>query len=181
MVDNLLTFDTMGFGKNKTGVIIKEDISQALGALGGGSAILIATGQGTMLSAFRMLKSKIAGQVTGLTSGEAKGQLMLGIANGNLTLAEIEAAIESNGPVDRSDRVLTELAERAVFYIGRFMPPGVVATDFMFGDFEPKVRWSFGETDGWNFFVHNLDATALTTGATVRLKATHFGVWIGDA
>lgn len=170
----------MGFGKNKTGVIIKEDISQVLGTLAGGGAILIGTNQATMLSAFRMLKSLITAQVTGLTSGEGMNSLMLGIANGNLSLAELEASIESNGPVDRSDRILTELAERAVWYIGRFHGPGFASSlaslDAIF-----KARWSFGETDGWNFFIHNLDASALTTGATVRMKVTHFGVWIGDA
>ncbi len=168
-----------GFGKDGKGVIIKEDISQVLGTLAGGAAIIVATSKATFQSAFRMLKSEITAQITGMTGGESDGTLMLGIANGGLSVAEIEAAIELNGPLSRSDRVNNELAMRPVWYIGRFSGPGFSATrQHLDGVY--KRAWTFGETDGWNLFVHNVGATALTTGSTARIKATHFGVWVGE-
>ncbi len=42
---------------------------------------------------------------------------------------------------------------------------------------EKTLRWTFSRTKSWNFFVYNLGA-AITTGATVIIKAKSFGVWV---
>ncbi len=170
----------MGFGKDGKGVIYKEDISQALGALGSGVAIIVATNKAVSLSAFRMLKSEIIAQITGLTAGEEPDGLMLGIAAGDLSVTQIEAAIEMNGPVDRGDTINEELAMRPVWLIGRFNSNDPVTAQFVSLDAVWKKRWTWGETSGWNLFVYNLTAGALTTGSTVRIKASHFGVWVGE-
>ncbi len=159
--------------------MVREDITQVLGTLASGAAIFIQTGQPTRATSFRMLKSEVTAQITGMTANEQQEGYMLGIASGDLSLSEVEAALELNGPVKRADRVNAELAERPVWYVGRFIKNGTADLIATLNAVWNK-QWTFGETAGWNWFVHNLSATAPTTGQTVRLKVLNFGVWVGS-
>lgn len=167
----------MPFGKNNRGVIIREDLNQVLGALGSGTGILVAGGKVAITEDFRLMKSHIYAIIHGLTAGEGIHSLLLGIANADLSLAEIEEALELNGPQQKSDRIETEKAERYVEIIGRFVGDDVGTTRLHL-DRKFKAKWSFMSDEGWVFFVYNQDGAALTTGATVRIKCKHFGVWL---
>ncbi len=94
----------MGFGKDGKGVIIREGRAQAIGALAAATGFLIATKLAT-LERFRMLKSEVFASIIGLTGGEGTG-LVFGLADGDLTLAEIEEAIELGGPLGPNDIVV---------------------------------------------------------------------------
>ncbi len=171
----------MGFGKDGRGVIIRQELSQALSTLGQGNAIFIGT-KIAIADDFRMLKSEVFANVRGLTAGEGIG-LYLGLADGDLSTTEIEQALDVNGPVDTNDVVDTDLAERPVRLIaaldenfdgtkGPFTGEGncrMVVT---------KPRWTYKTTKSWNWFVYNKKGSALTTGATANLQCTSFGVWI---
>ncbi len=171
----------MGFGKNNTGVIIRDNSAIALSTLGGEAAIVVTTDVGWEED-FRLLKSEVYALVEGLTSGEGQG-LVLGIADGELTAIEINECLQADGPGDRNQNVQRERAERPVWIIG-----GMGALiDQDIGRFlgreggplmEWKKRWTFSDPEGLEFFVYNQSGTALTTGATVRLDATHYGVWV---
>ncbi len=172
----------MGFGKDDKGVIIREARSQALGALAAQAGILIGT-KLAITDSFRMLKAVGSFVMDGLTSGESEG-LLLFIANGDLTLAEAEAAIELSGPVDRSDRVNGPIAERFVQLVGA-TADGSSAVKAVMLDAHTgapvivaKPRWTFGQNDSWNWIVYN-NGAALTTGATIKLRTQCFGVWVG--
>ena len=173
----------MGFGKNNTGVIIREQATQALGTLAANTALIIATGDLTITEDFRMLKSEIVAHLDALTSTEGDG-LLLGIANGELTIAEIAETLQTDGPADFSDREGTERAERFVKVISQFEQSDQTKTNGIFRNENGgpiiviKPRWSFSNTNGWNFFLYNDGANAFSTGAVVRLIMTHFGVWI---
>ena len=170
----------MGFGKDGKGVIIRQSVSQALGTLGANTAIIVGTNI-DILERFRMIKSEIYAGLTSLTSTEG-ANLLFGIAEGDLTLAEIEEAIElTGGPVGPNDPVNEAIAERFVKWLGA--SDHEIATEGLFHNnmggqlLEHTIRWTFARTKSWNFFVYNLGA-ALTTGASVVVRSKSFGVWV---
>ncbi len=172
---------TMGFGKQGTGQIIREKISNAaLGALAGEDVVKIASDV-TLVDDFRILKSEIIAVILGLTTSEGTG-LILGMANGELSAAEVEECLEIDGPVNPNDRERTEKAMRNCKNIA-FAVPGNLNTEMVFENDEGgrlitmKHRWTYNNPEGWDYYVYNIGA-ALTTGATVQLVATHFGVWV---
>ncbi len=170
----------MGFGKDGKGVMIREDTTHTLGTLAAATGILVTNGG--MIDAlqedFRILKTEGSSAIQGLTAGE--GGLSLYMINGELSLAEAEAAIELNGPQDRNDRVSQEFAGRWVRFVGVYVPTGNGAQASLHGtgsmDFKP--RWTFSDPEAWNWMVYSNNAGPITTGAIVRQKLTHFGVWV---
>lgn len=168
----------MPFGKNNKGIIIKESLSQAIGALAASTGIRI-TPQIGVEEDFRILKSEINAFIKGINSNNDGNRLLLGIADGELSLAEIEEAIELNGPKDRNDRVADEQATRPAWIIGRFRQDGVATVAYL--DRKFKQPWTFSDTEGWAFFIYNMDgSTAIdnTNTPTLYLRAKHYGVWV---
>ncbi len=171
----------MGFGKDGKGVIITETRTQALAALGAGAGILLGT-KLAMTTDFRMLKVLVNCIVTSLTTGEGEG-LLFGIADGDLTIAEIEEALENQGPLSVGDGPESDQAMRPQWIIGGIS--GQVADSHaMFVDainggptMVHKVAWTYMNVKSWNYFIYNLGDT-LTTGSSARLLAKSFGVWV---
>ncbi len=171
----------MGFGKDGKGVIITEQRSASLGTQSGDSAALIGTKLVT-LERFRMLKSQVTATIIASTGTEA-ARLTLYLADGDLTTAEIEEALEAQGPLGPNDNVLSEQAMRPVFRVdGHFevsgadpIATGAVNTAILVGSVNP--RWTFARTKSWNWVIFNT-GSALTTGATVKILAKDFGVWV---
>ncbi len=137
-------------------------------------------------SDFRILKSIVIAVITGLTTGEGNG-LLLYLTQGDLSVGEVEANIEQNGPLRMGDRNLEEIAERWVRLIGT-VDGAAVPTERMFHNekdgsiLEVLPRWTFrrgrtGTEGGWNWVVYN-NGVSITTGATCRILATHYGVWV---
>ncbi len=170
----------MGFGKQGTGTIIRENVTTALGALAAQAAIDL-TGE-FLTEDFRDLKATGVVTVTGLTAGEGKG-LQLYMTNGELTAAEMEEAVELNGPADRNDRLSQERAERWVRLVGTVSRMDPADTEAVFMNPEGghilvvKPRWTFSNPEGWGWVIYN-DGATLTTGASGLVKMTHYGVWV---
>ncbi len=168
-------------GKDGKLAIIKEQTSFTLGALAG---LDLAAGAGPTLTAgYRIIKTVWSAVVTALTSNEGVG-LVLGIANKDLTAALIEASLETGGPRFRGDRDFEELAERFTKMLGQTQQTQVsgIETSIRGPDggspTETILRWSFPlGAAGWNWWIYNL-GTTLTTGASVNILATHYGVWL---
>ncbi len=167
----------------ETGVIIREDLTQALGALANNTAIAFSNGlKDTMEEDFRILKSEIWAHIDLLTAGQGEG-LLLGIANGELSVAEIAETLNLDGPVDRNDRVAQEQATRWVKILGTYDMRDITAVSGKLRDkyggfmIESKDRWTYSNPEGWQFFIFN-DGIALATGANVRMVVTHYGVWV---
>ncbi len=169
----------MGFGKDGKGIIIREQRSQALGALASGAGILLGTAT-AILERFRVLRSETFATISSLTSGEGTG-LLIGIADGDFTIQEIEGAIEANGPLGPNDKDTADKADRLVLLLGavdRETGTEAIFENEMGGHIlVAKPRWTFARTKGWNYFVYNLGDT-ITTGATVRICTKQFGVWV---
>ncbi len=174
----------MGFGKDGKGAIIREQRLQALTTLAATTAIFIGTKLATVED-FRILKTEVFAFVNGCTADETEG-LVFGIADGVLSLAEVEAAMELNAPVNPNDTPNAEEAERFVKVIG--LNDGDITatkTSFHFRDgktnglmMQMNVRWTFNAGDSWNWFVYNRANGLLTTGSTVLMQATNYGVWV---
>ncbi len=173
----------MGFGKDNKGVILREALSIAFGALGANSVIK-ATSIGVALqtTSFRIIKTEffVAQASAWAADGDA---VIIGICNGELSAGEIAECIQANGPDDRNDRVTDERASRAVWLLVHMKDQPETGFNFSLpaNDGQPMVknlRWTFTPTEGWAWFAFNPLSGALTTGAAVNIKATHYGVWV---
>ncbi len=169
----------MGFGKDNKGVILRESRSQALGTLASDTALFIGT-KLSMLERFRMLKTEIMASITGLTSTEGTA-LLFGLCDGDLSISELEQAIEGNGPLGPNDIIPMNIAERPTWWLGaidRETGQEAIFENEMGGHLLVlKPRWTFARTKSWNFFVYNF-GVVLTTGATIQFRGKHFGVWV---
>ncbi len=170
----------MGFGKDGKGVIIRETRAHSVGALA--QVVTLLDTKLATLERFRMLKNETVATIVGVTAGEGVG-LYLGLADGDFTAAEIEAAIESNGPLGPNAAPEEELAERFMMWLGAADFVEDAATEALFlnekgGYLMTSIpRWTFSRTKSWNFFLYNI-GVALTTGATLNLRSKSFGVWV---
>ncbi len=169
----------MGFGKDGKGVILRESRTQALGGLANNSGVIIGTAT-AILERFRMLKAELTCTVSGITSGESTG-LLLYLADGDLSLAEVEAAILADGPVGPNDRVTEAIVERPTWMAGvndHLVGDEGIFTNEMGGHLLViKPRWTFARTKGWNWIIFNQGST-VTTGITVAIIDKLFGVWV---
>ncbi len=161
--------------------IIKDNTIVTLGALSGQA---VAAQAGPVLKqGYRIVKTIWSAVAIGLTAAEATG-LILGLANNDLTAAQIKESLEAGGPLNRGDRDLEEKANRFTKQMGMMETPLVAATESRFkgpeggSPTESKIMWSFPLGNaGFKWWIYNL-GTGLTTGASVRVLATHMGVWL---
>ncbi len=167
--------------KKSTMVIIKETQTLSLGTLAAGAAISV--GGPAITDDFRIIKSEVVASIEGLATGQGNN-LVLGIANADLTAAELAESLVTDGPVNASDRDKAEEAGRFTRMLSGAAHPtdGNSIVPFL-GDqggpiVEKTIRWTFSKGVGWDWFIFNNDGSALTTGATLRLLATHYGVWV---
>ncbi len=172
----------MGFGKGNQGIIVRERASQALGTLADGVVILL--GGLTPTEDFRMLKSEVIAYIIGLTAGDDMNGLLFGIANGELSVAEIKECLEIAGPLDRNDRDGHEKALRNVKILGAIGQIGETDTVAQFKNENGgptlinKHRWTYNNPEGWSYFLYNNTGSAMITGSTCKLYATNYGVWV---
>ncbi len=176
----------MGFGKDGKGIIVIEQTVVTLGGLAGQDSVIGASDV-SLDSDFRILKSELTCVLTGMTSLEGAG-FILYMTEGEISAAEGEANVELDGPERSGDQTAEEVASRWVCRVGILMPPTVNETERVMtneyggGILTLKPRWTFrrGRTaanGGWNWMIYN-DGVNITTGASVRIMATHYGVWV---
>ncbi len=134
---------------------------------------------------FRILKSKIRAFVEGLTVLEG-GALELWMVNGELTLTEAEETLEMTGVTDRNDRSNQEKVGRFVKYVGSFPDFTGLVTAKHICDEQGRIgmaiinsKWTFSNPEAWDFLIYNRSGSGpLTTGASVKIFAEHYGVWV---
>ncbi len=104
---------------------------------------------------------------------------MYGVMSSDLTLAELEEWLETDGPLNPSDIVGQERASRGRFIriLGSMHNSGngLMAVDFIKNESLGGLK--IGEdAGGYTYWIYNLDAT-LTTGATWRIATQTFARW----
>ncbi len=175
--------------KKFDGSIIRERQTVSLATLGDQAALALSNL--TMQEDFRILKTELTASIDSMDDQDVAAGILLGIANGELSVAEIAECLVAQGPLDRNDRLLKERANRwvkilsqAEFNNNSIPGNGRTQVDMIFkGDngspiITSKDRWTYSDPEGWQFFIFNNTGTSLITGATVRLLATHYGVWV---
>ncbi len=168
----------MGFGKQGTGVIIRQADTITLLTLAVNGAVKqdnpLVLGED-----FRLLKTEAFLGLSGATFVDADGPIIIGMADNELSAAEIAECLVADGPLDRNDNVSSEQSMRPVWPLWSMpftaadtnLNPTVALRD-------TKVRWTFSNPEGFAFFVSNLGTSPLTTGGVVSLFAKHYGVWV---
>lgn len=167
----------MGFGKDGTGVIIRDVTAGALGAVAATAAVVFPGP--AITDDFLMLKSESLGVVTGLTNGEQES-LIFGVCNADLSAAEVAEAMNAGAPLNRNDRDLNEHAMRNVHIIAQLHIESAILGSLRDAGGQPivsKHRWTYSKGVGWEYFLFNRGSQALTTGAVFRSYHTIYGVW----
>ncbi len=123
----------------------------------------------------------ISGDLNWLMIGMTPGEdpLYVGIANGDLSVAEIKEAINAS-PVSRSDIVEREQARRPVRKVGAFTQQDAATVAQRLNDGKPirtKIRMYLAEGTELNMWAHNKSGATLTTGAKLHCYGTLYGVW----
>ncbi len=160
--------------RNSAFQALKVNAILTLGALGLETAITQAL---TVLADdFWVQSADLAWTIRLLTSLE--GPVALGLANGDLSVAEIKEAINAS-PVSRSDIIAREQARRPIREVGQVSADsdgGVLQLN----DGQPvrtSVKMYLAEGTELNAFAFNQTGVALTTGAIVRIWGTLYGTW----
>ncbi len=130
-----------------------------------------------------MLKSQIYAYFDTLPVQEGEG-LLFGLASGSLTLAEIEEAIEANGPISPAAGPEKEQAMRPVFLLGAMgasqdatRTESRILNENGGAQIVTKPRWTFTAGDSWNWFVYNQGQT-MTGNAVIRITAKSWGLYL---
>lgn len=167
----------MGFGKDGKGQILRENCAIALSTLADATAIKATSGglAGNMQEDFRIIKSEIFVYVEGHTVGE--GLITIGLADNELSVAEIAECLDVNGPVDRNDHLNAERVMRPVFEVCQIGETTMEIPNEGL-PLEKTFRWTFPAAEGWCWFAYNDSGAALTTGTIVRIRVKHYGVWL---
>ncbi len=159
--------------KKEVGSVINK-ASITLGTLAKNTGILSAAPSVTRGG--KILSTSINGGLNGFTAGE--GPLLYGQMSSDLSLAELEAYLELEGPLSPTDIVSSEVASRGKHI--RIL--GTLSTQRDWIDLANHsmsgLKFSeAGEATGcWTSFIYNL-GTALTTGAIVELLERAFVEW----
>lgn len=170
----------MGFGKDGKGTIILETNIITAGTLADGTALL-ADGGITLAEDFRILKSEVfVGINEDIAVGD--GPIYFGVANGELSIAEIAEVMVQTGPSNRNDAARSEQALRKVEILAVFGPANSNSSGAgdqkWKGPIVTKPRWTYSDPEGWNYFIFNQSGGALVTGNIFRYRAKHYGVWV---
>ncbi len=164
----------MGFGKDGKGQILWSRSSFTVGVLA--ALDLAANGDGytSLEEDFRILRTDY---YISFAPQAVADILLIGMADGGLTAAEIEEAIESR-PQDLNDYPANEQVMRPVWPVEILGDASAGAGPVTVkGTVNPK--WTFKSPEGWQWWIYNTSAAAATTtGGIVTIIAKHFGVWV---
>ncbi len=166
------------FSDNRMAGIVHDSNVITLGTLAANTSIISQSNiDSGRESGFRLLKTEYHIEVGGKTDNE--GPIIVGLSH-NLSVAEIKGTFEadpaSHPGIARPEneaalRPVWPLFSAAVFIANNANSP-------YWRTFKPL--WSSPEGSSMNWFAHNSDSSALTTGAKVFINAKHFGVWLND-
>ncbi len=166
--------------KNVTGSVIEQP-STTLGTLAAKTGIL--TAGPAVTRGGKMLSSSIQGSLFGGTSGDPSVQW--GVANGDITLAELEAFLELDGPKSPAEISEGEIASRGRYIrtLGVLSPDPANRHVMIDIDNESLKGLKFSESGepavpGWNWWFYNQHpSAAMTTGGVVIMQCRNFVEW----
>jgi len=171
----------MGFGKDGQGQILYDSVHVTLGAVTTKDVVTMTSPYATnTIEDFRMLRMDYwMGILPHPDILVLTGPVVIGVAAGNLTAAEIEEALEAV-PLDQSSTLL-EHSNRAVWPLEVFMladtdAPANTQMTVAKGTFNP--RWTFANPHAWKWWIYNSGIVTLVAGINVDIVAKCFGMWV---
>ncbi len=170
----------MGFGKDKKGVIFRQEDVVNLGALAA-SGVIKQAAPPAMTDSFRMIKTEGTASLEFATAVEGDGPLEIYLVSDDLSTTEIVETIGvSTGiPLSRDDIVGGNTALRPVWLLGILPFVPITSGQSTLVMWSKTIRWTFGDSSGFAIVVHNTGSGGLTAGAFVRFRHTAFGLWVG--
>ncbi len=171
----------MGFGRDGKGVIFRQRDTITLGTLGA-QALVKQNNPPAIADSLRIIKSEGVASVRGATSVDGDGPIELWLVSDDLSPTEITEtlSVALGLPLSREDRVGNERAMRPVFYLGvlQFMA-GSNAESNQVVEWSRNIRWTFGDEASFSIAALNRGNSPLTTGGSIDLYHTAYGVWVG--
>lgn len=164
----------------KTGSVV-EQVTFTISTLAARTGLVVPSPQVTRGG--RLLSSSIHGGIHGGTLGDP--QLVWGVSSADLSLAELEAFLELDGPLSPALIAEGEIASRGKYIrsIGTMDPsPGSAGSVVSLENHSQKglafPEVGEGSAGGWDWWVYNpAAATAFTAGAIVDLQIRNFVEW----
>ncbi len=123
---------------------------------------------------YRAISLKMVWAIKGVTAGE--GPIVVGVADGDYTAAEIEEWLEATSAMARGDRLAREKADRRCRRVGVFGNEGVAESLNDGKAITTRLNWHVVEGKTIQVWGYNQSGAQLTTGAnliqngTVRLR-----------
>ncbi len=114
---------------------------------------------------YRALSLKLVWAIKGATVGE--GPIVVGVADGDYTAAEIEEWLEATTAMTRGDRIAREQADRRCRRVGVFGNEGVAETLNDGKAITTRLNWHVVEGKTIQVWAYNQSGAALTTGANI--------------
>jgi len=157
----------------------KIEIDGALGALASKSLVAVPTSE---VTSERMWLSSVKAtwSLKDLAAVVDDGPVIVGLAHGDYSAAEIEAVIENAGSWDEGDLVSQEIGSRKVRIVGTFrtQQADVVAAKVLNDGrmITTKCGWILTTGKAIDFWAYNVGADALTTGSALHVYG-HANLW----
>ncbi len=165
-------------------VLVGQVNSVALTTLGARSALLIESTLQDLTATFLLKRVRYWLKISGVTADE--GPLLVGVANGDAALSEINTSMivtNTSGPLDRTAMLTQDDAWTVVRDSIRMMINRHSDTEkYLEGEWisMPKKGIPMPEGAGIQAFVFNAQDAALTTGSVIEGLIEYQGVWLRD-
>ncbi len=110
----------------------------------------------------------------------AAGPIMVGVAHGDYSLAEIEEWIETTGSWNETDLIEQEVAGRKIRRVGVFAAPRAVEDEVTLNDGKPiktKLNWILTQGQTLQLWAYNTGTAAMSTTVSVVRAQGHANLW----
>lgn len=159
----------------------KIELDGALGNLATKDLVAIPTQEVTTERMF-VSSVKAAWALKDLLLAPDDGPVVVGIAHGDYTAAEIEEFLENAGSWDEGDLISQEIGKRKVRIVGTFRAVGAeaeTAQTFVLNDGRPittKLGWILTSGKALDFWAYNAGSGPLLTGSFLHIYG-HANLW----
>ncbi len=170
-------------------VSLTEEVNKALSTLAASDALDLDLALGQLTTTFLIKRVRFFLKAVGVTAEE--GPLLIGMASGNTSIAEIELGMQITNTVGPQDTTQT-LSQDEAWKIYRntiemLRPEAVETTLYSSGKWInfpgrgiPALGAQGSGAGGFRSWVFNAGTAALTTGAVVKGIIEYQGVWLRD-
>ncbi len=116
----------------------------------------------------------------GFTPTSDVGPVLVGIAHGDYTDAEIEEFLEATGSWDEGDKIEQERSKRKIRRIGVFSTPALATQGVTLNEGRPlksKLNWILNDGEGLRLWVYNMGTAAVATTTPIVHMQGHANLW----